>query len=302
MGSSSGRFLVLINSVAGAVQLTERTWASRVAGKTVFVNFHTEWCNHCKMLKPTWDKLANANFKFKEKGRKKSTLIASVDCSGEASRFCLEFGVDKFPTLKYGNPYDLDDYTGKKELRDLENFVTSQLRPVCTVDDQRHCSAAEKSLIKDFQMKSIPDLDKIVEQLAEERKSESRPIELVNTQGRLQPARDADDTNLTHNAFSTVPAFQNAVENNLRQRLVQRKLAGHVDQGWPAKGEDKDVSAASAEQKEQIETEFRRFVDGLTEQHNAKEEEKNVALAKLKSKGLGLARNVQANRKPRPEL
>ena len=29
-----------------------------------------------------------------------------------------------------------------------------------------------------------------------------------------------------------------------------------------------------------------RFVDGLTEQHNAKEEEKNVALAKLKSKGL----------------
>ena len=62
-----------------------------------------------------------------------------------------------------------------EELRDLENFVTSQLRPVgrfggrrvqngaetcrdvstevCTVDDQRHCSAAEKSLIKDFQMK-----------------------------------------------------------------------------------------------------------------------------------------------------
>ena len=30
--------------------------------------------------------------------------------------------------------------------------------------------------------KSIPDLDKIVEQLAEERKSESRPIELVSTQ------------------------------------------------------------------------------------------------------------------------
>ena len=28
-----------------------------------------------------------------------------------------------------------------------------------------------------------------------------------------------------------------------------------------------------------------RFVDGFTEQHNAKEEEKNVALAKLKSKG-----------------
>ncbi|CAE7227279.1 SEP2, partial [Symbiodinium pilosum] len=247
------------HGVAGAVQLTERTWAGRVSGKTVFVNFHTEWCNHCKMLKPTWDKLANAKFKFKEKGKKKSILIASVDCSGDASKFCLEFGVDKFPTLKYGSPYDLDDYTGKKELRDLENFVTSQLTPVCTVDDQRHCSADEKLLIKDFQRKSILDLDKIVEKLAEERKSV-----------------EADYS------------------------LFKANLLGTLTKAGQQK--DRDVSAASGEQKEKIEADFRRFVDGLTEQHNEKEEEKNKKLALLKAKGLSLARNVQANRKPRPEL
>ena len=50
----------------------------------VFVNFHTEWCNHCKMLKPTWDKLANAKFKFKDTRLelvKHANAISSVEAA-----------------------------------------------------------------------------------------------------------------------------------------------------------------------------------------------------------------------------
>ncbi|CAJ1418573.1 unnamed protein product [Effrenium voratum] len=167
MGSLLTRLLWLC-SAAGAVQLTERSW-QQVAGKTVFVNFHAQWCSHCQALKPTWNKLANAQFRFQDARKEKAILIADVDCSGDAAKFCVDMGVDKFPTLKHGHPLDLDEYKGKKELRDLERFL-QELQPVCTVEEQSFCSAAEKKLIKKFQKTSVPALEEVIEELAAEKR------------------------------------------------------------------------------------------------------------------------------------
>lgn len=249
MGASCIR-LATLGCAAFAVQLTERTWDEQVAGKTVFVHFHAKWCGHCQALKPTWDRLA----RFKDKHK----LIADIECSGDSAKFCLDQGVDKFPTLKYGNSFDLDEYKGKKELTDLERFV-QEMRPVCTVENQRYCSTSEKALIKQFQKTSLVALDELVEELSEERKK---------------------------------------VESEYS--LFKDNLLGTLTKAGQQK--DKDVSAARDDEKMKIEEDFRRFVDGLTKQHDAKEAEMNDALKRLKERGLGLARSIQRNRKPREEL
>ncbi|CAJ1352459.1 unnamed protein product [Effrenium voratum] len=256
MGSLLTRLLWLC-SAAGAVQLTERSW-QQVAGKTVFVNFHAQWCSHCQALKPTWNKLANAQFRFQDARKEKAILIADVDCSGDAAKFCVDMGVDKFPTLKHGHPLDLDEYKGKKELRDLERFL-QELQPVCTVEEQSFCSAAEKKLIKKFQKTSVPALEEVIEELAAEKRK--------------------------------VEAEYSLFKDNLLGTLTK---AGQQ--------KDKDVSAAPGQEKAKIEEDFRKFVDGLTAQHDAKEAETKAALTKLKRRGLALARSVQANRKPRSDL
>ena len=244
---------ILGGYTALAVQLTERSWDQQVAGKTVFVNFHAKWCSHCEALKPTWEKLANAKFRFKDKHKKKVLLIADVECSGDSAKFCLDQGVDKFPTLKYGNPFDLDEYKGKKELTDLERFV-QELEPVCTVEDQRYCSTSEKTLIKKFQKTSLVALDELVEELSGERKK---------------------------------------VESEYS--LFKDNLLGTLTKAGQQK--DKDVSSTrDSQEKQKIEEDFRKFVDGLTSQHDAKEAEMKETLKRLKERGLGLARSIHQNR------
>jgi thiol-disulfide isomerase/thioredoxin len=82
----------------------------------VFVNFHVEWCIHCKMLGPTWEKLAEMlhdvqdakppkkedydEEAYEEASKKLDhpVLIARMDCV-KYEEFCDDRGVDGFPTI-----------------------------------------------------------------------------------------------------------------------------------------------------------------------------------------------------------
>eukprot|EP00931_Biecheleriopsis_adriatica_P064479 TRINITY_DN39250_c0_g2_i1.p1 TRINITY_DN39250_c0_g2~~TRINITY_DN39250_c0_g2_i1.p1 ORF type:complete len:279 (-),score=82.13 TRINITY_DN39250_c0_g2_i1:149-961(-) len=258
-GAHLGFVLFLGGSAAEAVTLTERTFGRQTDGKTVLINFHTNWCQHCQALKPTWNKLASGKFPFKDKGLKDDLLIADIDCSeGETRDFCVhEHGVDKFPWIKFGHPEDLDEYKGKKELKNLEEFVVNKLTAECTMRNQKHCSEDQVKLIMQFLTMDIPDLEARIEELAKKKK-----------------------------------------ELETEFRMFKDNLLGTLAKAGQQKDADKAATSDKAE-KDKIEANFKTYVDGLTSQHDSKDAETKAALAELKQRGLGLAREVLKNRKPK---
>lgn len=94
-------------------------------------------------MKPDWDKLA-AEFKGHE-----STLIADVDCTAGGKDLCNEVGVRCYPTIKYGDPSDLQDYKGGRDLKSLQTFAKG-LGPQCGPAKLELCDAESKKQIEEF--------------------------------------------------------------------------------------------------------------------------------------------------------
>ena len=60
-----------------------------------------------------------------------TSLVADVDCTTEGKDLCETHGVQGFPTIKYGDPSDLQDYNGGRSYDDLKKFADENLGPVC---------------------------------------------------------------------------------------------------------------------------------------------------------------------------
>ena len=82
----------------------------------------TRRCGHCKAIKPDWDKLI-ADFEGSA-----TQMVADVDCTAEGEPLCQEFGIQGFPTLKWGDPSDLQDYNGGRSYEDLKQFADMNLK------------------------------------------------------------------------------------------------------------------------------------------------------------------------------
>merc|ERR1719376_1659149 len=68
-------------------------------------------------MKPAWDRLMS-EFEGSE-----TALVADVDCTGDGKALCTKVGVKGYPTLKYGDPNNLEDYKGGREYDDLLTFA-----------------------------------------------------------------------------------------------------------------------------------------------------------------------------------
>ena len=68
-------------------------------------------------MKPDWDKLIS---QFKDSS---SVLIADVDCTAGGKSLCDEVGVKGYPTIKHGDPNNLEDYKGGRDFSALEKFA-----------------------------------------------------------------------------------------------------------------------------------------------------------------------------------
>ena len=137
-----GTILALLG-LTQAVELTKDSWDEATSGKTVFVKFFAPWCGHCKKMKPDWDKL------MKEFEGSSEVLIADVDCTAGGKAKCDEVGVRGFPTLKYGNPDDLQDYTGGRSYSEISKFAKG-LGPQCGPANKDLCDDAKKKLIDEY--------------------------------------------------------------------------------------------------------------------------------------------------------
>lgn len=113
-------------------------------------------------MAPDWEQLAQ------EWDSDKVGLVAEVDCTTEGKPLCDANGVRGFPTLKYGDPTNLDDYQGSRAYADLAKFAKDNLKPVCSPSNLDLCDADKKKQIEEFMKLSVDELDKKIS--AEEEK------------------------------------------------------------------------------------------------------------------------------------
>lgn len=133
--------------IAGKHELTGSTWESATAGKTVFVKFYAPWCGHCKRMKPDWDQL------MEQYSDSPVVKVAEVDCVGSGKALCDQAGVRGYPTIKYGDPDDLQDYKGGRTFKDLSGFAAS-LGPLCGPAHLDQCDEERKAKIEKYQAMS----------------------------------------------------------------------------------------------------------------------------------------------------
>lgn len=144
--------------------ITSKDWDEKTVGRTVFLKFYMPKCPHCKKIAPKWEKLTaeNANHDF--------LRVGEVDCSRKGRTLCQKFGIASYPTLKYGDPNDLQDYTGGRGFSDLSKFA-SELGPTCGPEHLQVCSEEQKKKIKEYQaMDAARRQVEILELEAEEEK------------------------------------------------------------------------------------------------------------------------------------
>lgn len=144
-------FLALAGS-ASAIELTPDNYSAETDGKSVFLKFFAPWCGHCKKLKPDWDKL------IEDFASSSTQLVADVDCTADGKALCDANGVKGYPTLKWGDPSDLQDYQGGRSYDDLKKFADENLKPICSVKNIDLCDADKKAQIEKYQAMSLDDL------------------------------------------------------------------------------------------------------------------------------------------------
>jgi len=125
-------------------------------------------------MKPAWDKL------IKEYADSQTALVADVDCTAAGKDLCETLGVEGFPTIKYGDPNDLQDYDGGRDFKELQTFAKENLVPVCSIQNMDLCSDEKKALLKSYKAMDATDLDALIEKKeAEQKEAESTFTEEV---------------------------------------------------------------------------------------------------------------------------
>merc|ERR1719238_443228 len=139
-------------------------------------------------MKPDWDKLIAA---FKDSS---TVLIADVDCTAGGKSKCDEVGVRGYPTIKYGDPDDLQDYKGGRSFADLKKF-TEGLGPQCGPANLDLCDAEKKAKIDEFTKLGADARDNMIkEKEAEAEKAEKDFKAFVEgLQKQYQEASDKKD-------------------------------------------------------------------------------------------------------------
>jgi len=144
-------------------------------------------------MKPAWDKLMK---NWNKGDRAKTSLIADVDCTAEGKPICDEVGVKGFPTIKWGDVANLEDYDGGRDYDALKAFAKDNLKPICSPANLDLCDADKKKEIGDLQ--ALP-LDKLEAKVEEKKKLiadtesnfEAALKQLQDTYQKLQDDKDA---------------------------------------------------------------------------------------------------------------
>lgn len=102
----------------------------------------------------------------------------------------------RYPTIKWGDPSDLQDYQGGRDFNSLKKFADENLKPMCSPMNIDLCDDDKKKQIQEFQAMSVEEMDaKIAEyekQLEEaEENFKSEVSKLQATYQKLSEEKDA---------------------------------------------------------------------------------------------------------------
>ena len=173
MPSSSSTFFVFFfafvvgtGAAANSADLSASDFASdALKGKSLFVVFHAPWCGHCRKLMPAWKTVTE------EAADKEFLAMARVDCTTTENKpLCTKNNVKGFPTIMYGTVDDLEPYEGGRDEESLQAFVQS-LKPICSVDNDEHCSAEEIAALNELQELTTEQLEERITRYEEEVKT-----------------------------------------------------------------------------------------------------------------------------------
>merc|ERR1719401_1144676 len=112
-------------------------------------------------MKPDWDKLVTA---FADSS---SVVIADVDCTAGGKSLCDQVGVRGYPTIKHGDPNDLQDYKGGRDFAALKKFADG-LGPVCSPTNLDLCDSDKKAKIEEFQAMGLVKREELIKEKEKE--------------------------------------------------------------------------------------------------------------------------------------
>jgi protein disulfide-isomerase-like protein len=85
--------------------------------KNNIILFYTEWCGHSRNFMPIWDELVEElnkiNFNIK---------CVKIDCDKDKDK-CIKYKVNGFPTVKLIVDNKEIEYTGKRNVESLKEFI-----------------------------------------------------------------------------------------------------------------------------------------------------------------------------------
>merc|ERR1740120_69951 len=142
-------------------------------------------------MKPDWDKLTK-EYKDDEK-----IVIADVDCTADGKPMCEEVGVQGFPTIKYGDPNNLEDYEGGRDFKALQTFAKENLGPRCGPANLDLCDEGNKEQVNKFMAMSASDLSAAIKAKDDEMAAAETELEtlLKSLQSQYEEAtKKKDDT------------------------------------------------------------------------------------------------------------
>jgi hypothetical protein len=142
-----------------------------------------------------------------------TALVADVDCTTDAKSICDANGVKGYPTLKYGDPNNLEDYKGGRDLPTLTKFAEENLKPMCSPSNIDLCDAETKAEIEKFSSMSEEDLNAAIAEkdtlLAETEETFKTAVsELQETYQKLQTTKEETLEEIKNSGLGLMKAVQ----------------------------------------------------------------------------------------------
>mmetsp|Transcript_74924 Transcript_74924/g.219502 ORF Transcript_74924/g.219502 Transcript_74924/m.219502 type:complete len:286 (+) Transcript_74924:84-941(+) len=138
---------------AQSLELTDQNWDYHVKGKMVMVKFISPTCAACEALKPEWEAAV--------KNPPAGVLVGEVDCKGSGMPLCVSHGIKSFPTIKFGDPTNLQFYRGKREFEEIKQQL-AEVPKTCTPANLGACASEERSMIETLQAMPEEELEALV--------------------------------------------------------------------------------------------------------------------------------------------